>query len=63
MTFTCAAAGFFVFVCTSPEIQVDAARFCQTYRPVTYSMKDTLATRQQVRRENAKWTAICSRRR
>lgn len=62
MTLTCTGFAFIVaqLTCTSPEIQVDAARFCRTYQPVTYSMKDTPQTRQQVRRENAKWKALCA---
>ncbi|KMO33305.1 hypothetical protein VQ02_21155 [Methylobacterium variabile] len=59
MTFTCAAAGFFVFACTSPEIQADAARFCQTARPITYSTRDTPETRRQVRAHNARGVAVC----
>lgn len=59
MTFTCAAAGFFVFACSSPEIQVDAARFCQTARAITYSTRDTAETRQQIRAHNARGVAVC----
>lgn len=59
MTFTCAAAGFFVFACSAPDIQVDAARFCRTAAPITYSAKDTPETRRQVRSHNARWTALC----
>ncbi|QRE77334.1 hypothetical protein [Methylobacterium aquaticum] len=59
MTFTCAAAGFFVFACSAPEIQADAARFCQTAAPITYSAKDTPETRRQIRVHNAKGVAAC----
>ncbi|MFE1598169.1 hypothetical protein [Methylobacterium sp. ID0610] len=61
MTFTCAAAGFFVFACIVPDQQIDAARFCKTASPITYSGKDTPETRRQVRIHNAKWTAVCGR--
>lgn len=59
MTFTCAAAGFFVFACSAPDVQVDAARFCRTAAPITYSAKDTPETRRQVRAHNAKGVAAC----
>lgn len=45
--------------CTLPEVQVDAARFCRTARPITYSARDTTETRRQVRAHNARGVAVC----
>jgi len=60
VTFTCAAAGFFVFACTAPDPVPDAARFCRTMTaPVLYSRSDTAETRRQLRGLNAKWRAVC----
>lgn len=56
--FTCAAAGFFVFACTTPEVAPDAARFCQTAAPILYSSKDTPETQLQARKHNAKGVAL-----
>lgn len=38
-----------------------AARFCETYEPILWSQQDTDETIRQVKRENAKWKAICER--
>jgi hypothetical protein len=59
LTFTCAAAGFFVFACTAPDVTPPAARFCQTAAPIRYSARDTAETRLQARQHNAKGTALC----
>ncbi|MGX7708982.1 hypothetical protein [Methylobacterium sp. Gmos1] len=61
MTLTCTGVAFLFaqMTCTSPEIQVDAARWCVVARPITYSSRDTPETRRQVRAHNAKWTAVC----
>lgn len=61
MTLTCTGFALIVaqLTCTSPEIQVDAARFCETARPITYSSRDTPETRQQVRAHNARGVAVC----
>lgn len=37
------------------------ARFCETYEPILWSTQDTDETIRQVKRENAKWKAICER--
>ena len=61
MTLTCTGFAFIVaqLTCISPEIQVDAARWCEVARPITYSAKDTPETRQQVRAHNARGVAVC----
>ncbi len=59
MTFTCAAAGFFVFACTAPDPVPAAARFCETATLVRYSTQDTPETRRQLRIANAKYRAVC----
>ena len=61
MTLTCTGVAFIVaqLTCTSPEIQVDAARFCETATPITYSAKDSSETRRQIRAHNAKGVAVC----
>lgn len=59
MTFTCAAAGFFVFACTAPDPVPAAARFCETAALVRYSAQDTPETRRQLRVANAKYRAVC----
>lgn len=37
------------------------ARFCKTYEPILWSTQDTDETIRQVKRENAKWKAICEK--
>jgi hypothetical protein len=61
MTLTCTGLAIVVvhLTCTTPEIQVDAARWCRIAQPITYSRQDTAETRRQVRAHNAKWTALC----
>lgn len=43
----------------APAPQVDAARFCQTAAPITYSASDTADTRRQIRAHNARGTVLC----
>lgn len=63
MTFTCTAAGFFVFACTAPDIAPPpAARFCRLAKPILLSRKDTAETQRQVREMNARYRAICGAR-
>lgn len=61
MTLTCTGFAFIVaqMTCTSPEVQVDAARFCQAARAITYSSRDTPETRRQIRQHNARGVAVC----
>lgn len=59
MTFTCTAAGLFVFACTAPDPTPPAARFCETAVLVRYSAQDTAETRRQLRVANAKFRAVC----
>ncbi|KQP62792.1 hypothetical protein ASF52_21175 [Methylobacterium sp. Leaf112] len=59
MTFTCAAAGFFVFACNAPDPMPAAARFCETAALIRYSAQDTTETRRQLRVANAKFRAVC----
>lgn len=59
MTFTCAAAGFFVFACTAPDPVPSAARFCQSASLIRYSANDTAETRRQLRIANARYRAAC----
>ncbi|KMO15442.1 hypothetical protein QR78_21510 [Methylobacterium indicum] len=58
---TCTGFAFIVaqLTCISPEIKVDAARWCEVARPITYSSRDTPETRRQVRAHNAKGVAAC----
>ena len=49
-----------VFACQAQEApQIDAARYCKTAKPISWSAKDTAETKLQVKRENAKWKALC----
>jgi hypothetical protein len=45
-----------------PEpVNGSAARFCAVYEPISYSSKrDTPETVEGVRRENGKWTDLCT---
>ncbi len=57
MTFTCAAAGFFVFACTAPDPVPSAARHCEVAKLFRYSQTDTAESRRQMREANAAYRA------
>lgn len=49
----------FVGIKRPAPIDVNAV-YCRTYEPIRWSTADTDGTIRQVRRENAKWTALCA---
>lgn len=54
--------GLLVFMVCQPSAEpahTGFARFCQTYKPVRWSPKDTPATVAQVKERNARWSALC----
>lgn len=57
MTASCALMTGSVETSAPPPV----ARFCETYEPILWSTQDTDDTIRQVKRENAKWKAICER--
>lgn len=62
MVATCVgfALGFAFLTCTSPDVSVDAARFCRTAEPIRWSKRDTAETVRQAKIHNAKGVAICN---
>lgn len=49
-----------VVTCELPPPPVsDAARFCKTARPITWSRADSEETRRQVKAHNAAWVKLC----
>ena len=45
----------------APRIEVSSARFCVLYKPVYWAQGDTEKTIEQVKENNAKWTALCQK--
>lgn len=55
--------GLFVMICnpSGPQPASPYASFCETYRPVYWSARDTRATKEMIDTNNAKWKRLCRR--
>ena len=60
---TCIGFGliFVMLECTSAQVPATAgAKFCDIYKPITWSKADTRLTKEQVDSNNRVWKKLCN---
>lgn len=50
----------FAFHCQPADAPPPAAAYCDVARPISWSARDTRATKEQADRENRKWARLCA---